>query len=497
MSKATTTTQFLDLEDISLRCIFQYLSIRDRFMLFFDLHPCRIQPLLENFISFVNISNEDDEWVEKYLSKALTQRKIVGLYLKEKQIHFASRYFSLGDIQTIHLITTYINDKVPTNKCIQLSQCLNKLVLLRDRKGENQDILTYPIVGQNHIFQNLTDLSIHLSKIDSIFNILQHLPNLQRLKMHLENSYSYDRNKIDIEMKRSCKMLYDVTITGVTPYSHEFKMFFAVVGSTIQSLILNITIRKDQPFLAQFEHHVLDRMPLLSSFNFLIKWNWCDLNQIFTIDIQTSQNNNWQRFGPLVCWNDTDCSERIIYNLPYKFSCFEIMTNDLNLLYIGRNPWPPVCKHVHTVLLRKEEPWWSINTFSFIRNRFPNVQTLYFYCKLKEVTDNYMQMYDVRFPELFDHDFRNKNELQLPTVTTVYLNIEREQYNYGTLLYLFNLLPNLKVIKSNRPEQVRKIIPHCYDDIAKNKLDCLKIERLNIPQYIDTLTKLFYYLCGN
>ncbi|CAF0767050.1 unnamed protein product [Adineta steineri] len=489
MSKKTRT-QFLDLEDISLRCVFQYLSIQDRFTLFFDFFPCRIQPLLENFISFVNISNENDEWIQKYLPKALTQRKIFGLCLKEKQIDFVSKYFSLGDIQTIYLITTYINDKVSANYCIQLCQYLNKLVLLRDKKGEDKEIFIYPIVGQDYIFQNLTDLSINLSKIDSIFTILQRLPNLQTLKMHLENSRSYDEQEIHIDNIESCTMLRNVKITGVTSYRHEFQTFFALFGSTIQFLTINITILENQPFLTQLEHDVLNKMPLLSSFNFFIKWNRQYLDGIFVIDTQIFQNSNWQRFGQVIC-----CHNRIIYNLPYKFSCFEIMTNDLNLLYNGSKSRPSVVERVRTVLLRRQKPWWSINTFRFIRNSFPNVRTLYFHCKLKKTDDNYMQIHDVRFPELFDNDFHNNNEIQLLNVTTVYLNIEREQFNYLNFRYLFNLLPNLKIIKTNRPENARKYVGHCYNDIAKNKLDCLKIEHLHIPQYINTSTKLFYYLC--
>jgi hypothetical protein len=96
-----------------MRCIFQYLSIRDRFTLFFDLPSCRIQPIFKNFFSFVNISNEDDEWIEKYLLEALLRKKIHALCLNDKQIHLVSKYFSLGDIQTIYLISTYLNDDLP------------------------------------------------------------------------------------------------------------------------------------------------------------------------------------------------------------------------------------------------------------------------------------------------------------------------------------------------------------------------------------------------
>lgn len=197
MSAEKTSTQFLDLEDISLRCFFQYLTIKDRFTLFFGLPPCRIQPLLEKFISFVNIVDKDDKWIEEYIPTALRQQIIVGLRLNEKQIHLISESVSLGDIQRIDLISTYFNDEFSTNDCISLGQSLNKLVLLFDKheryeqiKGNPQQSeenlynrYMYPIIGQNHSFENLTDLSMQLPNISRIFNILQRLPNLQILKV--------------------------------------------------------------------------------------------------------------------------------------------------------------------------------------------------------------------------------------------------------------------------------------------------------------------------
>ena len=126
----------------------------------------------------------------------MLQQKIHGLRLKDEQIHFVLKYFSLSDIQTIHLISTYLNDEVSTNYRISLNQSLNKLVLLHDMEARNEQIRIhrnearqilhnrhiYPIIGQNRIFHNLSELSIYLKKFNSIFRILQRLPNLQILK---------------------------------------------------------------------------------------------------------------------------------------------------------------------------------------------------------------------------------------------------------------------------------------------------------------------------
>ncbi|UJR24148.1 hypothetical protein I4U23_027114 [Adineta vaga] len=265
MSKKSRT-QFLDLEDIPLRCIFQYLSI---------------------------------------IPKALIQRKSFSLCLKENQIELVSKCFSMGNIQTIYLITRYIGDGVSANKSFQLSQCLNKLFLL--------------------------------------------------------------------------------------------------------------------------------------------------LHGIFLIDPQTFQNNNWQRFDHIVL-----CHNRIIYNVPYKYNCVSILfscsINYLNLLYTGNKPSSLVFEHVRTILLTREDLRWSINTFHLIQNSFPNVRTLYFHCKIENIDDDYMRTYDIRYPELFDNDF----------------HIEREQFDYSTFLVLFNLLPNLKIMKTNRPDYARKYVKHCYDAFEKN-----------------------------
>lgn len=76
--------------------------------------------------------------------------------------------------------------------------------------------------------------------------------------MHLMGSYSSGRKNIDrIE---SCKKLCDVTITSQTGYRHELKSFFAVFGSTIQLLTLNIKTDEDQFPLTQFEDDFLEKI---------------------------------------------------------------------------------------------------------------------------------------------------------------------------------------------------------------------------------------------
>lgn len=163
-------TEFFDLADIPLRCIIQYLPIQERFMLFVHLPPSRIESLLEIFISSIDISNEDAEWIEKYLSIALLEQKIVVLRLKDEQISSVSKYISQDSIQTMYLILTCFNDQFSTDLFIPFCKSLNKLILSFHIKSRNKQIKTYPIIGQN---------LLNLSTISGIFDILQRLPNLQ------------------------------------------------------------------------------------------------------------------------------------------------------------------------------------------------------------------------------------------------------------------------------------------------------------------------------
>ena len=126
------------------------------------------------------------------------------------------------------------------------------------------------------------------------------------------------------------------------------KSFFTVFGSTIQLLTLNIKTDEDQFPLTQFEDNLLEKIPLLSSFNFLIKFH---SDPIILIDIQTSH------FGYVVCWDDTDFSDRIMCNLP--------LSKELNLSYNENKRTPPVFEHVRTILLKSRGLEWSMKIFEY------------------------------------------------------------------------------------------------------------------------------------
>lgn len=87
-----------------------------------------------------------------------------------------------------------------------------------------------------------------------------------------------------------------------------------------------------------------------------------------------------------------------------------------------------------------------METFRFIQQTFPNLQTLHLNSRFSAWDEDSS---DERFPVIFDKDFSSNTTTQLPSVTKVSLEIESKQYNKITLRCLFHLLPNLVNIETD------------------------------------------------
>lgn len=144
--------------------------------------------------------------------------------------------------------------------------------------------------------------------------------------MHLE--HSYDRDEFDINIINPCQVLRDVKITGIIRNYHGLNKFFTAFGLTIEFLTLNLEIENAEHII-QFESNILNQIPLLTSFNFLLTWQLFSTQ--FTINelvgAEIFQNNKWKQFGPIVGWKKY--KNRYFYgysicNLPYKFGCVSI-----------------------------------------------------------------------------------------------------------------------------------------------------------------------------
>jgi len=194
--------QLLDLPNELLLFIFQYLSAIELITTFSGLQSSRIQALLEPFISCLDISEENDEWIQTYLPDALTQRQIVHLRLKDKQIHFVSRYLSSSNIQSMNVISLGLNSELSEDDRVELRQCLKKLYITVDCRIKKEKLIKelfpknsnaeyfsstgcfiYPVNDQVYSFAQLTHLSIGLPTIRDVFMLLHRLPNLQDLRV--------------------------------------------------------------------------------------------------------------------------------------------------------------------------------------------------------------------------------------------------------------------------------------------------------------------------
>lgn len=189
-----------------------------------------------------------------------------------------------------------------------------------------------------------------------------------------------------------------------------------------------------------------------------------------------------------------------LLNEPRSFLLqLEIASESFTLSRTGSEENPPVFGGVRTVLLRSKEPRWSTKTFTFIRDNFPNLRTVYFLSVLsntdKVLFNYYIQECQAIFPELFNDDFCQNGQVQLATVSTIYLDIEYSQYSNQTLQCLFSLLPNLITMKTHSLEKAQRLYNHRYSDVVKNRLRSLKIEPLSISKDPDGGSELFFHFC--
>lgn len=81
-----------------------------------------------------------------------------------------------------------------------------------------------------------------------------------------------------------------------------------------------MTIEFDRPYGSNLERDLLDKMPLLSSFDLFITCSLFSLtsNERKPMDVKTFQSITWQKFNPIVCFNDTEAESSAICSLPFK-----------------------------------------------------------------------------------------------------------------------------------------------------------------------------------
>jgi hypothetical protein len=109
--------------------------------------------------------------------------------------------------------------------------------------------------------------------------------------------------------------LHRVTFTGCTKYFDHLECFFAIFGSTIEYLSLNIDLMYFIIDGKRLEYELLNKMPCLSSLDLIIH---STATYSDPIEISTFQSSIWQKFNPVVYINDLHAHEHTIFTLPYK-----------------------------------------------------------------------------------------------------------------------------------------------------------------------------------
>jgi hypothetical protein len=125
--------------------------------------------------------------------------------------------------------------------------------------------------------------------------------------------------------------LHRVTFTGCTKYFDHLENFFTTFGSTIECLSINIDLMYYIIDGKRFELGVLEKMPYLSSLDLIIHSTaaYCD-----PIDIETFRSLTWQKFNPVVYWNDIHAHQHTIFTLPYKSDRVKDDFNRIKLINI-------------------------------------------------------------------------------------------------------------------------------------------------------------------
>ena len=202
-----TTRRLVDLPSELLFLIFQYFTSIELLAIFTRLQCVRIEELLQSFISFVDISRETRVCIDRYLPYAITQCKIVRLRLQDKQINVVSKYLSSSDVQSMEVISLGSNDPIVEEDLFQLRGCLKELTIkilcsmertipAEDAFGDRRtnEVLRFSYASRffnqekNSCanWPHLTHLCIDLDTIYDVFVILNHLPNLQNLKVFVQ-----------------------------------------------------------------------------------------------------------------------------------------------------------------------------------------------------------------------------------------------------------------------------------------------------------------------
>jgi hypothetical protein len=195
-------TLLLDLPNELFPFIFQYLRSIDILKTFSDCKSRRLQALIQPFIKKLDISQESNEWVQIYLSDLFIKYEIIGLRLRMKHLAFITEDILSTNIQSIEVINWDYDFDFSQEVIDRLRLNLKKLLFRFPEQNENADLVkqlfrsdsqlesftikncVLYLYDEIEICTRMTYLSVILEGMSPVFTLIEHLPNLQKLKVN-------------------------------------------------------------------------------------------------------------------------------------------------------------------------------------------------------------------------------------------------------------------------------------------------------------------------
>ncbi len=203
-------TLLLDLPNELFPFIFQYLRSIDILKAFSDFQSHRLQALIQPFITRLDISQESNQWIQIYLPDVFTKHEIIALRLQMKHLPFIKEHLLSTNIQSIQVINWDFDFDFSQEVVDHLSRNLKKLSFAFAEIGENGDLARQLFRSDSQLEHltikdcvlafyddqietctRITHLSVELEGMHPVFIFIQHLPNLQKLKVNRIHSFLY------------------------------------------------------------------------------------------------------------------------------------------------------------------------------------------------------------------------------------------------------------------------------------------------------------------
>jgi hypothetical protein len=350
-------TLLLDLPNELFPFIFQYLNSIDILKAFSDFKSHRIQALIQPFISRLDISRESNEWIQTYLIDVITKHEIIALRLQMKHLPFVAEHLLSINIESMQVIKSDYDYELSEEVMGQLRRHLKELILISSPSDETgtlagllfqsdsqlkhliiKHFVLYFSDDEISICTSLTHLSVKLEGMYGVFVLIEHLPNLQELKVEMLSQECIGQAAPNTNGVKPCNTLRSVTFTGWIKCFDHLESFFATFGSTIEYLTLNIHLMYYTVDGKRLENGLLKKTPRLSSLDLIV---FSALGDTDPIEIETFQSFTWQQFNPVVYWNDVSTQQHTIFTLPYKSgtvrNCFSLvyrLISIYNILFV-------------------------------------------------------------------------------------------------------------------------------------------------------------------